>query len=284
MSEPNETDEINDDAVLVRRTGTVTTCTLNRPGTGNKLDATLLDLLAERVREARDAGTRVLVLRGAGDDFCLGRQGPRLDGPPTPSILNAEFARVQGVNELVEDFPGLTVSVVHGRALGAGASLAGRCDLVVAASTARLAFPEVPHGIAPTVVASYFVHRLNRTALLDLLLTGRVVDAVEAQRLGLVSRIVDEETLDGSVDALAEELARLDPDIVRTIKSFIGVASTVPPRTAVRLGVAELVNQMVDQAATDQATTDQATTDQATTDQATTDQATTPDPSIGGSR
>ncbi|WP_166345614.1 enoyl-CoA hydratase/isomerase family protein [Phytoactinopolyspora limicola] len=239
---------MSDDDVLVTRTGTVTTCTLNRPDTGNKLDATLLDALAGCIRAAREADTRVLVLRGAGADFCLGRQGPRLDGPPTPAILNAEFARVQGVNELVEDFPGLTVSVVHGRGLGAGASLAGRCDVVVAARSARLAFPEVPHGIAPTVVASYFVHRLNRTALLDLLLTGREVDAEEAQRLGLVSRIVDDEGLDGSVDALAEELARLQPEIVRTIKSFIGVASTVPPRTAVRLGVAELVNQMVDQA------------------------------------
>lgn len=248
MGGVTRSEQLTGQPVVTGRSGSVVTCVLNRPEAGNMLDATLLDSLAEAITQARTTGARVLVLRGAGDDFCLGRQAPTLSGPPTPAILNAEFARVQGVNELVEDFPGLTVSVVHGRALGAGASLAGRCDLVLAARSARMAFPEVPHGIAPTVVASYFVHRLGRTALLDLLLTGREVDAEEAQRLGLVSRIVDDGELDQAVETLADELARLDPDVVGTLKSFIGVAAGQPPRTAVRLGIAELVNQMVDQA------------------------------------
>lgn len=232
----------------VLESGTVTTLVLNRGGTGNMLDATLLDALADAIKQAADRQARVLVLRASGPDFSLGRQGPKLSGPPTPAILNAEFARVQGANELVEDFPGLTVAVVHGRALGAGASLAGRCDLVLAARSARLAFPEVPHGIAPTVVASYFVHRLGRTALLDLLLTGREVDAHEAQRLGLVSRVFDDEAMDERVSAVVEELAHLDPAVVQTLKSFIGTASMLPPRTAVQLGIAQLVNQMVNQA------------------------------------
>jgi enoyl-CoA hydratase/carnithine racemase len=229
--------------------GNITTCVLDRPDTGNMLDAAMLDSLAAAIRGARERGARVLVIRAEGPDFCLGRKGPKIDGVPAPAVLNAEFARVQGANELVEDFPGLTVAVVRGRALGAGASLAGRCDLVVAADTARLGFPEVPHGIAPTVVASYFVHRLPRTALLDLLLTGREVDATEAQRLGLVSRVVAEDALDAEVAAVTEALAAHDPAVVREIKSFIGTAATLPPRTAVQLGIARLVNQMVDQAA-----------------------------------
>lgn len=237
------------DVLRVVTEGAVTTCVLSRVEQGNKLDGNLLTALAAAVRKAQADGSRVLVLRADGPDFSLGRQGPALTGPPTPAVLNAEFARVQGANELIEDFPGVTVAVVHGRALGAGASLAGRCDLVLAASSARLAFPEVPHRIAPTVVASYFVHRLGRTALLDLLLTGREVDAAEAQRLGLVSRVVDDGALDSEVAALTAELAALDPDVVRAIKSFISTAAGLDPRTAVRLGIAELVNQMVDQAA-----------------------------------
>jgi enoyl-CoA hydratase/carnithine racemase len=243
------TTDVRTDTVRTVTEGAVTTCVLSRVAEGNKLDGTLLQQLADAVRKARTDGTRVLVLRGDGPDFSLGRQGPKLDGPPTVAILNAEFARVQGVNELIEDFPGVTVAAVSGRALGAGASLAGRCDLVVAARSARLGFPEVPHRIAPTVVASYFVHRLGRTALLDLLLTGREVDALEAQRLGLVSRVVDDEGLDNEVAALTAELAALDPEVVRTIKSFVSTAAQLPPRTAVRLGIAELVNQMVDQGA-----------------------------------
>jgi enoyl-CoA hydratase/carnithine racemase len=236
-------------SVEVSRSGVVSTCVLNRPESGNMLDAEALDALAEAISQARIDGTQVLVLRANGTDFCLGRRGPKFDGLPTPALLNAEFARVQLANELVEDFPGVTVSVVRGRALGAGASLAGRCDVVVGARSSRWAFPEVPHGIAPTVVGSYFVHRLGRTALLDLLLTGREVAADEAQRLGLVSRVVDDASLDDEVGVLTRELAALDPEIVTTIKTFIGTASTLPPRTAVQLGIAQLVNQMVDQAA-----------------------------------
>lgn len=226
--------------------GPVTTCVLSRAGEGNRLDRAVLTELAEAVEDARAKDARVLVLRADGPDFSLGRQGPALTGPPTPAILNAEFARVQSVNELVEDFPGVTVSVVRGRALGAGASLAGRCDLVVAASSARFAFPEVPHGIAPTVVASYFAHRLARTALLDLLLTGREVDAGEAQRLGLVSRVVDDDVVDTEVEEMTAALANLEPQVVTALKSFIPVAANLDPRTAVRLGIAELVNQLVD--------------------------------------
>lgn len=238
------------DVVRVVTDGAVTTCVLSRVDEGNKLDANLLESLSSAVRKAQADGAQVLVLRADGPDFSLGRQGPKLAGPPTPGILNAEFARVQGANELIEDFPGVTVAVVHGRALGAGASLAGRCDLVVAARSARLAFPEVPQGIAPTVVASYFTHRLPRTALLDLLLTGREVDAEEAQRLGLVSRVIDNADLDREVDALTAQLVAQEPRVVTALKSFIPTAAALDPRTAVRLGIAELVNQMVDKAAT----------------------------------
>ena len=235
--------------VTVVESGAVTTCVLNSPETGNMLDAAMLDALAAAIAQAKARGARVLVLRAEGPDFCLGRKGPKISGVPAPAVLNAEFARVQGANELVEDFPGLTVSVVRGRALGAGSSLAGRFDLVMAARSATLGFTEVPHGIAPTVVASYFVHRLPRTALLDLLLTGREVTAEEAQRLGLVSRVVDDAALDDEVEATVRTLAGYDPEVVRGVKSFIGTAATQHPRTAVKLGIAQLVNQMVDQAA-----------------------------------
>ena len=234
--------------VGVTRSGAVTTCALDRPEGGNMLDAAILDGLIDANSQAREDGTRVLVLRANGPDFCLGRKAPTREGVPTPGALHAEFARVQGANELIEDFPGVTVSVVRGRALGAGASLAGRCDVVVAARSSRWAFPEVPHGISPMVVTSYFVHRLGRTALLDLLLTGREVEAAEAQRLGLVSRVVDDPVLDEEVDALATSLAHMAPEVVRSTKAFIGTAATLPPRTAIQLGLAQMINQMVDQA------------------------------------
>jgi enoyl-CoA hydratase/carnithine racemase len=227
--------------------GPTATVTLDRPEAGNRLNAAVLDAVAAHLEAvSARADVHVLVLRGRGPDFSLGREGPALGRPPTPADLNPEFARVQRVNELLEDFPGVTVSAVRGRALGAGASLACRADLVLAAQGAVLGFPEVPHGIAPTVVASYFAHRLPRTALLDLLLTGREVDAVEAQRLGLVSRVVPDARFDEELGALVAHCAGLDPEIVRTIKSFLGTAVRLDPRDAVRYGIALLVNQVVD--------------------------------------
>lgn len=231
------------------RRGNVATLTLNRPEEGNRLNGALLDELAAALRTLSvDPATLVVVLRGAGADFSLGRQGPRLDRPPTPADLNAEFERVQAVNELVQEFPGVTVAVVHGRALGAGASLAGRCDLVVAAESAVLAFPEVPAGIAPTVVASYFAHRLPRTALLDLLFTGREVSSAEARQMGLVSRVVPDAELAAAVDALTGHLAALDSEVVRMVKGFLGQVDRLQPAEAARYGIALLVNQMVDHA------------------------------------
>jgi enoyl-CoA hydratase/carnithine racemase len=233
--------------VLLHRSGRVATLTLNRPEAGNRLDGALLDELAGHLR-ALTGEAPVVVVRGAGADFSLGREPAAHGRVPRPDAVVAEFDRVQAVNRLVQDFPGVSVAVVRGRAYGAGASLAGRCDLVVAADDATLAFPEVPMGIAPTVVASYFAHRLPRTALLDLILTGREVGAAEARELGLVSRVVPAAELNESVERLVEHLAGLDAEIVRTVKEFLGRVDRMRPDDAVRYGIAVLANQIVDRA------------------------------------
>lgn len=235
--------------VRLDRSGRVATLTLHRPEVGNRLDGALLDELSGHLRElTADPGTLVLVLRGAGPDFSLGREPAPHDGVPAPGDIVAEFDRVQAANELIEGFGGVTVAMVHGKALGAGASLAGRCDLVLAADSATLGFPEVPMGIAPTIVTSYFAHRLPRTALLDLILTGRPVPAAEARELGLVSRVVAEAELAEAAETLAAELAGLDADVVRTVKEFLGRVDRLHPADAVRYGIAVLANQTVDRA------------------------------------
>ncbi|MGH9074152.1 MAG: enoyl-CoA hydratase/isomerase family protein [Acidimicrobiales bacterium] len=164
--------------------------TLDRPSRGNLLDAAVLDALEEHLAGlAADQEVAVAVLRGRGPDFCLGRDRG-VGGPPPPAKVFAGLDQVQRVNQALGAFPGISVAGVRGRALGAGASLAARCDLVVAADTARLAFPEVHDAIAPMIVMSHFGKVLPEKPFLDLVLTGREVSADEAQRIGLVSRVV----------------------------------------------------------------------------------------------
>lgn len=229
------------------RDGGVLTLALDDPDGGNRLDRSVLeDLEAALVDAGRDPELAVFVLTGAGADFCLGRR-PSTD-PVTPRNLEAEFGRIQRVNELIQSSPCVTIAAIRGRALGAGLSLAGRCDLVVAEAGARLAFPEIPHGIPPTIVLSHYTYALQRIPLMDLILTGREIDALEAQRVGLVSRVVADGTLEASVRELADQLLGYDREVIRTVKSFVGSLSGVSPAQAPSYGIAVYANAIVERA------------------------------------
>src|SRR5690606_2939837 len=128
---------------------------------------------------------------------------------------------VGGANQALEHFPGVTIAAVRGRAVGAGLSLAARCDIVIAADTARLSFPEVTHDIPPTIVMSYFRTDLSRKVLSDLVLTGRAVSGAEGLGLGLVSRTCAEAEVEPSALEVAHRIGGFDTATVRTIKQFL---------------------------------------------------------------
>ncbi|WP_052664797.1 enoyl-CoA hydratase/isomerase family protein [Nitriliruptor alkaliphilus] len=233
--------------VHLDRRGVVATLTIDRPDAGNRLDGATVDELSEHLR-ALQLGSDpadVVVLAGSGPDFSLGRQ-PANDGPPTPSGLAREFARIQGLNELVQRYPAVTVAKLQGKVRGAALSLAGRCDLVVADEDARLSFPEVRDGIPPTIVLSYYRYALPSKALLDLILTGREIDAQEGCRVNLVSRVAPAGQLDATVEALVDELTGHDPRTLRTIKRFLAASEGMDPRDAPAYGMSLYANEIVD--------------------------------------
>lgn len=233
--------------VHVERRDRVATLTIDRPDAGNKLDGDTVDALTHHLRELQtgDDPADVVVLAGAGADFSLGRQ-PAAGGPPTPSGLDREFARIQGLNETIQRYPAVTVARLHGQARGAALSMAGRCDLVVAADDARLSFPEVRDGIPPTIVLSYYRFALPSKALLDLILTGREIDATEGVRMNLVSRTAPAADLDDVVGQLTDELAGYDPRTLRTIKRFLAATEGMDPRDAPAYGMSLYANEIVD--------------------------------------
>ncbi|MBO0875659.1 MAG: enoyl-CoA hydratase/isomerase family protein, partial [Pseudonocardia sp.] len=147
-----------------------------------------------------------------------------------PGVSRADNLRlILRANELLGDFPGVSVAVVRGRALGFGTGLALHSDIALAADTAVLGFDELAAGLPPLVVLTYlYRHVLPKTAD-ELVLTGRRVSATEALTLGLVSRVVPEADLDVVAERTVTELTGRDPSALRLLKEFARQAKSAEP-------------------------------------------------------
>jgi methylglutaconyl-CoA hydratase len=189
----------------------VLTLTLNRPDKRNALSAELLDRLHQAVERADlDADVRVLVIRGAGKDFCAGADLEELLASVDRSEAENESSalRLGTLFERLRALPKPVIAMVHGRALAGGAGLATACDLIVAAADAQLGYPEIQRGFAPAMVMALLRRIVGEKVALDLVLTGRALRADEAERVGLISRVVPATELERRTLELATELAR----------------------------------------------------------------------------
>ena len=204
--------------VDVQRRDGLATVTFSRPER-NLFTGELFDELAERLEELnRDADLAVLVLRGAGADFSHGRE--RGERAPHALAQRRELARVVRANRAVQAFGGISVAAVQGAALGAGCSLAARCDIVFAADNARLGFPEIKSRGAPAIVIEFLGKLLPKKVAMDLVVTGREIDAEEARRIGLVNHVVAAGQLEAEVERYVQTLLSYDHAALRTCKSF----------------------------------------------------------------
>jgi len=196
--------------LLVRDDGPVRTLTLNRPERRNALSHALVaDLRAALDDAAGDDRVRVLVLRGEGKAFCAGADLDAmraLQTASTPENL-ADSAHLAGLFRQMVTHPKPIVGRLHGAAIGGGCGLAAACDIAVAEEGLKIGFTEVRLGFVPAIVMVVALRRMGETAVRDLMLTGRLVDGLEAARLGLVAHAVPADRLDDAVDALAHGLA-----------------------------------------------------------------------------
>ncbi len=190
--------------------GGVLTLTLNRAEKRNALNAAIVDGLAIGIAQAElDAEVRVLVIRGAGKDFCAGADLDELLASADNSLEENE-RNAPALGELFLALRGLpkpTVAVVQGRALAGGAGLATACDLVLASESARFGYPEIERGFVPAMVMTMLKRAVGEKRAFDLVATGRLLSAQEAEQCGLVSRVVPEEGFDGAVAAIVAALA-----------------------------------------------------------------------------
>ena len=195
---------------------------LNRPAKLNAISGQLRDALVDAIAAASaDERVRVIAIAGAGRAFCAGYDLSEA-APPTAWAWRDVLARDVEATLAVWSCPKPVIAQVHGYALAGGLELAMACDLVVAADDAQLGEPEIRFGSAPVTLLMPFVVGQKKTR--ELLMTGDLVGAVEAERIGLVNRVVPADGLGAAVDALADRLARVPPDVMAPTKLMLNRA------------------------------------------------------------
>ncbi|MHB8718361.1 MAG: enoyl-CoA hydratase-related protein [Candidatus Dormibacteria bacterium] len=211
------------DILLASERDAVLTLTLNRPEVLNGLTRELLDALTAAVTEAAgDAKVRALVITGAGRAFCSGadlRAGFAEDALDVGAYLDAHYHPLIRALRSVEK---PVIAAVNGVAAGAGLSLALACDLRIAAESASFIQAFVRIGLVPDAGGSYFLPRLvGPSKALEMSMLGDPVDAAEALRNGLVTRVVPDEQLATATAEYAGRLAR-GPRSVGLVKTLLG--------------------------------------------------------------
>jgi len=188
------------------------TITLDDPERRNPLSATAMVDLATMVRQAADDDSvRVLEVTGAGDRvFSAGGDlaGGFVD---VPDHVDATRGALATLFQTMRSTCKPIVARVNGHALAGGFGLAAACDIVVAADRVRFGLPEINVGMWPMMITAVLQRCMPHKVLLELMMTGRSIDAHEARDLGVVSRVVSPENLDAVIDECVAELAAKSP-------------------------------------------------------------------------
>jgi enoyl-CoA hydratase/carnithine racemase len=206
------------DDVLFSATSGIARVTINRPERRNAMSWSVMRGLRQAMARAKDdPEVRVVVLTGAGDAaFCAGADLGGMAGGDE-GFLGVHQSRRE-LASLFHDMWELgkpTIARVQGWAMAGGFGLALACDLVVASEQARFGAPEINVGLWPYMITVPLARSMPPKKALELMLTGRVVEADEAERIGFVTEVVPHEELDGAVDALAGTLAGKSPSVMK---------------------------------------------------------------------
>lgn len=215
--------------LLLERSGAVTTLTLNRPEARNALDLVMRrELLAALDEVEADSQARVLILTGAGGHFCAGGDVKSMRARRQTAAEGRQ--RVESLNRMVlrlVDFPRPTIAQVDGFAVGAGCNLALCCDLIIAADRARFGEVFGKIGLVPDGGGTWLLSRVVGLARAkELIFTADVIDAADAQRIGLVNRVVPAPDLQAETRRIAERIAAGPPLAVRLAKQMVNRAAT----------------------------------------------------------
>jgi enoyl-CoA hydratase len=219
------------DTVVVERASSVVTVTLNRPEVLNALNGRMLDELAQTFAQlAADPEVRAVVVTGAGPKaFAAGADIGELNALSDALAGEAQARRGQALTIAIERLPVPVIAAVNGFALGGGCELAMACDLRIAAENARFGQPEVNLGILPGYGGTQRLTRLVGEGMaMYLCLSGELIDAREALRIGLVQKVVAPDALLAEANRIAAVIAAKGPLAVTATKRAIIDGAALP--------------------------------------------------------
>ena len=218
------------ETVTYEKRGRVAHIALNRPEVINAFNVQMRDDLSEVLAAIRwDPDVAVVLLRGAGErGFCAGADLSEFGSAPSQAAArNARWER--DVFGVLRDLTVPTVAALHGHVIGSGVELALLCDIRIAADNAVFSMPETYYGLIAAAGGTQTLPRaLKQGRALDMLLTGRRLDAAEAVDAGLVQRVVQPDDLEMESERIAGDLAEIDPALAGAIKSALAMARDLP--------------------------------------------------------
>ncbi|MFD1414956.1 enoyl-CoA hydratase/isomerase family protein [Oceanobacillus jeddahense] len=185
--------------------------TLNRPEARNALDANMLNEIEKAITDAEaNKDVKVIVIQGAGEkSFAAGADIRQLNERKS---LEALVPGMQGIYNKIENCSKVTIAAVRGFALGGGCELAMSCDIRLATKKAKFGLPELSLGIVPAAGGTQRLSRMvGKGRALDMILTGKIIDGEEAERIGLTSYFVEEEELQEKILEVAEKVLKKGP-------------------------------------------------------------------------
>lgn len=204
--------------------GAVALITLNRPEKRNALNDALVLGLKEALRQADESkDVRVVVIMGAGADFCSGADLSALQKISESSIVE----NLEDAQQLMELFALIrrvrvpVVAAVRGRALAGGSGLATACDIVLAARSAVFGYPEVKIGFVPAMVMAILRRNVSEKRAFELITRGAQISADEAERIGLVNRVYDDDAFETEVETYLHDFEKVSRSAVHLTKRLL---------------------------------------------------------------
>jgi methylglutaconyl-CoA hydratase len=219
----------------------VATITLNRPDKRNAISFELIDDLLRGLKEVEGSDAIVLILTGAGKAFSSGMDLDNLKqliGRTPEQNLQDSETMVKMFRSLYE-FPKVTIAAVNGAAIAGGTGLALLCDFTLAVPEAKFGYTEVRIGFVPAIVSTFLLRQVGEKQARDLLLTGRIIGAEEAVRMGLVNEVVAPENLMTRARELAALLMENSPASLRATKKLLSDHAAAELDTQIEAAVRE---------------------------------------------
>ncbi len=225
--------------LLIKQHTHATVFAINRPDRRNALNRDLVTALTTAFKSALTDSSRCIILTGTEKAFCAGMDLAELsetfDKPDEAQRVHEDAGKLSALFELIYSHPKPTIAAVNGAAVAGGAGLVSVCDLAVADPGAKLGYPEVKRGLVAAMVMPHLLRLVGERAARDLLLTGRLINADEALRVGLINEVVDSPLTENDLAAgipatvtaldraleIAKELAESSPNALTITKRLL---------------------------------------------------------------